>query len=455
MLYPFIYQTIRGVTSQGRTLQQNMQELLQTQWLEPEELAQIQLDKLKNLLEHAYQHVPFYQQHFQKVGLHPHDIKSLADFQQIPSVTRQDIKSNPELFMATNFSPAELRVGLTGGSTGEPLQFYQTPASRLYNWAIVQRNRTWIGFKEGMKQAWLWGRDEDIPSFRRDQIWAKLRRQEWLSSYDMGADKMAEFAQTLLKFQPEFIFGYTSAVYLFAQYLDKQGITGIQPRVVQTAAEKLYDFQRELVEKVFACPVSEHYAALEVGTIADQCLHGQLHISAEAKYVEITKNGQPLPVGEEGEITITDLTNYAMPFIRYRGGDLGSLCDEKCSCGLGLPILCVLIGRTADFFKMPSGKLVSGLYWTLRMREVPGIRRFQTHQSAIDKIEVLYEVESGFDENLLEAKRQEILARLGEPIQLSFKQVDNIPLTRAGKHLFITSDVPVDFNDEALSEYRV
>ena len=82
------------------------------------------------------------------------------------------------------------------------------------------------------------------------------------------------------------------------------------------------------------------------------------------------------------------------------------------------------------------------------MREVPGLRRFRVHQSAVDKIEVMYEIETGFDERLLRAKHQEILTRLDEPIQLTFKEVKKIPLTRVGKHLFITSDVPISYYEK-------
>jgi phenylacetate-CoA ligase len=259
---------------------------------------------------------------------------------------------------------------------------------------------------------------------------------------------MEHFAQTLVHFQPDFIFGYTSSVYLFAQYLEKQGITIIRPKAVQTAAEKLHNFQRELIEYTFGCKVYDHYAAQEIGVMAAECPEGGLHLAAETKYLEVCNNDQPIRLGEMGETVVTDLTNYAMPFIRYKGGDLATLDDKVCSCGRGLLLLREVMGRIADFFRMPSGKLVSGLYWTLRMREVPGIKRFRAHQSAIDKIEVVYEIDDGFNEEILEAKRQEIIRRLNEPVSLTFRKVDQIPLTRAGKHLFITSDVPIDLSNQ-------
>jgi phenylacetate-CoA ligase len=408
-------------------------------------LQELELHKIKRLVTHAYAHVPFYRQHLQEAGVHPDDIKTLDDFRQIPAITKQDIKRDPELFIASNAPRSRMQAGTTGGSTGEPLKFYHTPEETYWGWAATLRNRTWFGFEEGRRQAWIWGRSIDVPFSRSEQLQAWLRRQKWLNSYDMGEEKMEAFADTLVRFQPEFIFGYVSSLCLFAEYLKKRGITEIRPRAVQTAAEKLHDFERELIEGVFGCPVVDHYASMEIGVIAAQCLAGGMHVASEIRYLEVITDGRPAEPGEMGELVITNLVGFAMPFIRYKTGDLAIIEGQPCSCGRGLPLLREVVGRTTNFFQMPSGRLISGLYWSRVRRQVPGIKRFRAHQSSVDHIEVIYEVEDGFNGDLLEAKRQEVLSHLGEPINLSFRRVERIPLTSAGKHLFSTSDIPVDF----------
>jgi phenylacetate-CoA ligase len=450
MVYSLFYKYARLATPTGRELHYKMQELLRTQWLSPDELKELQLTKIKQLLNHAYSKVPFYQKRFQDVGLHPNDIKTLTDFQQVPIITKQDVQNDPDVFMAPNYSRDTLTKGMTGGSTGDPLIYYRDHDADMWNWALIQRNRSWFGFQEGMKQAWFWGRDQDIPESRINQIKTRLRRQHWQSCYNMGEDQMAAFAEKLLDFQPDFIFGYTSAIYVFAQYLKKQGITAIKPKAIQTAAEKLHDFQREFMAEVFQCPVIDHYAAMEIGTIAAQCLEGGMHIGGEVRYFETVVDNQPAKPGQMGETVLTDLTNMAMPYIRYKSGDLAVLKEGVCSCGRGLPLLGEVTGRKTDFFTMPSGKLVFGLYWGKRMREIPGVKRFRVHQATVDTIEISYEAENGFDTSLLEKKRQEILNTLQEPLNISFERVEEIPLSRVGKYLFISTDVPVTINNDTL-----
>lgn len=452
-MYTSLYRYARLALPRGRALHRNLKELLHTQWLSPEEIAGIQLAKIKHLVKHAFTNVPFYRQRFREIGLHPNDIKTLDDFRQIPALTREDIKRAPELFVATNYPRQALKPGATGGSTGEPLKFYQTAEWGHSNWATIQRNRTWFGFQEGCKQAWIWGREEDLPSFQGDllsfrleQFKAWLRRQKWLNSFDMSEDKMQAFAETLALFQPEFIFGYTSSLWVFAQYLKKNGITDIRPKAVQGGADMLYDFQRELIEEVFGCPMINHYATMELGIIGAECLERRLHVAAETRYLEMINGGQPAEPGETGEVVATDLTNFAMPFIRYKNGDLASLEDQPCPCGRGLPVLRELMGRKSDFFTTPEGKLISGLYFVHRLRGWPGVRKYRVHQSSIDKIEILFEAGDDLDKGWVESRRQEFQAHVGESVKLSFKRVDHIPLTRVGKHLFTTSAVPLDLS---------
>ena len=71
--------------------------------------------------------------------------------------------------------------------------------------------------------------------------------------------------------------------------------------------------------------------------------------------------GKPVPVGGEGRILVTNLHNYAMPFIRYDIGDVGALSDKACPCGRGLPLLAKLTGRTTDFIRTRSGGVIPGM----------------------------------------------------------------------------------------------
>jgi phenylacetate-CoA ligase len=267
----------------------------------------------------------------------------------------------------------------------------------------------------------------------------------------MSEQQIETFAQVLVRFRPKFIFGYVSALYLFAKYVAKRGITGIRPQAVETSAEKLYDFQRELLEQTFSCPVIDHYASRELGCIAAQCLEGGMHVADDVRYLEVVANGQPAGPGQVGEIVVTYLTNLAMPFLRYKNGDLAIRAEGPCSCGRGLSVLREIVGRTSDIFTTPSGRLISGLYFVHRLRGAPGVARFQVHQPSVDAIEILLEPSEGeIDDNWLESRRQEFQDHVGGDTCLELKRVTKIPETPAGKLLFTTSEVPLRLDGEEI-----
>lgn len=451
-MYTTLYKYARMAFPSGRTVQRRLKRLLETQWLSPAELRALQLQRIKRLVEHAYSNVPFYGQRFREAGIHPNDIKTLDDFRRIPRLTRSDIQHNLESLIATNFPDSALHRDATGGSTGEPLRFYHNIDYDYWNWAAGFRVWDWLNVEPGCRQAWIDGSGGFVNSsgflktvLKKSKRW--LKREKWLNTFDMTEDKMQAFAKTLERFQPELIFGCNSGIWLFARYLEEAGFVGrICPKAIIGGSEKLYDFQRELIEEVFGCRVTDYYGSREGGLMAAQCPYGSMHWSSELRYLEIIADGQPAEPGEIGEMIVTDLTNFAMPFIRYENGDIARLDDQPCPCGRGLPVLGELVGRKSDFFTTPEGRLISGLYFVRMLRGWPGVKKYQVHQPSVDKVEIAFEAGEDLDETWLAGRRQEFQAYLGESVQLSFKRVEHIPLTPAGKHLFTTSAVPVDMS---------
>ncbi|MCL5256616.1 MAG: hypothetical protein M1319_02330 [Chloroflexi bacterium] len=435
----------RLASAEGRELRRNLRELLQTQWLQPEELQTLQLVKLKRVLEHAYTHVAFYRRRFQKEGIQPGDIKTMDDFQRVPILTKDDVRGCREEMIANDFPRAWLREQYTSGSTGTATKFYYSDRRLHRSWAAFSRLCNWSGVENGCRTGVI----APVPASRsafpeRVKLW--LRREKWLNSLDMDERKMQDFASLLLDCQPELVRGHHSAIWLFAQHLERHGLSGIRPKVVIGGADKLHDFEREQIEKAFGCRVVDDYGARETGQIAGQCPEGSLHVVAELNYVELIANGRSAVPGELGEVIITDLENYAMPFIRYALGDVAKFAEKPCPCGRGLPVLAEVMGRTSDFFTTPSGKLVSGHYFGRMLRVWPGMRKFRVHQPSVDKIDVLFESDAEPGQEWLESQRQKFLEHLGGSIELSFTRVDHIPSTPAGKYLFTSSEVPVSLS---------
>ena len=131
------------------------------------------------------------------------------------------------------------------------------------------------------------------------------------------------------------------------------------------------------------------YCTREHGCVAFECRkHDGLHIDTGSVFVEITRNGKRVAPGETGEITITDLANYGMPFIRSRTGDLGALTTRPCPCGLPFPLLAGLDGRAIDCIYTPSGSTVSGLMLSDLFVELPGLRLLQFVQDSLSRLDV-------------------------------------------------------------------
>ena len=180
--------------------------------------------------------------------------------------------------------------------------------------------------------------------------------------------------------------------------------------------------------------------------MAAECeAHTGLHVLADVRYLEFLREGQPVQNGDFGEIIVTDLTNYAMPFIRYQTSDLGRPQSQSCVCGRGFPLIQEITGRSSDVLSAPNGRYVHGEYFTHLFYGVPGVRRFQVHQKTLHDVEILVEGDLELPAETLAEMRRKIMAQMGERVAVTFHMVDEIPLTPSGKYRFTISDVPIDF----------
>jgi len=445
-MYPAIYRTMRLFWPGGLETRRHWRELERTQWLSEDELQVLQLSKIQRLVQHAYENVPFYRERYQQAGIHPQDIKSLDDFRALPFLTREDVNNNLDALVAKNLLHDKLHPNETGGSTGEPMHFFVADSFWWWNAANTFRVRGWHGVREGDKIAWFWGAREDMPEWTwRRRLRSQLMQERYLNAFSMTEAKMRNFANMLVHWQPKMFKGYASALSLFAQYVQGQGITGIRPCYIETTSEKLSVPQRELLESVFACKVADHYSSREMGTMAYQCEKGGFHICADGRYLEIVANGQVVQPGQMGEMVVTSLNQFAMPFIRYKNGDLAICKAGRCPCGRGLPLLKEIVGRANDFLVSADGRFVHSEFFAYTFRVKPEVTRYQIYQADREHLEVRLVCNQKVDDAWLNSVRAEIQERFGRSTQISLQVVDHIELTPAGKHRYIISEVKPDF----------
>ncbi|MHC4622304.1 MAG: FkbM family methyltransferase, partial [Planctomycetota bacterium] len=404
----------------------------------PKDLQQIQWERTKLLLEHAYENVPFYRARFDEIGLVPGDIRSMDDFRKIPVLKKTDIQQNLEQIKASNYPASQIIRDATGGSTGYPLTFFRNAQAGLWTSEIAKRFRRWIGYGTADKLALIWGAVQDLPS-------SHPANQRWLNSFNCSPEQIEAFVRELVEWKPDAIRGYASSLHLVASYIRQKNLLAPHPKAVETGAEKLWDHQRSLIEEVFQCPAFEMYGAREVPSIGSECeLHKGLHVFSDVRLVEVIKAGLPVAPGEDGSLIITDLVNYGMPFIRYEIGDVGVASDQMCSCGRGFPLLKEVKGRLINTFQTPDGRYVYGGFFNHLFFDVPGVRAFQVRQKDLHSVDVAVEPDTAFNASLIEEVVTHMRKQLGPQVHVQWKLVDEIPPAPSGKRHFTISDVPID-----------
>jgi phenylacetate-CoA ligase len=439
LLLPFF----DGVVKRRRTLEY-WRQAEESQWWSCDRLEAFQWEALRRLLAHAETTCLYYREAWSERGFSSSTLGSWEDFASWPLITRETIRRH-RLAMRTT-APLPRLSKATGGSSGEPLHFDLNPDSDERRNAMMFRGYGWAGGAPGSKQLYVWGSHVGkVPAWKRwkAELHHRFDRHLVLSCFDFTPDKMRQHRDRWNRYQPEVIVAYTNPLYEFARFLQQERLEVTPPKSIIVGAEKLHDFQRALLEEVFRAPVFETYGSREFMLIGAECEHHTgLHLSLENLLVEILDDdGHPTPPGEEGNVVVTDLFNYGMPFVRYVSGDRAVAGFEMCPCGRGLPLLKKVVGRQLDVLETPDGRKVPGEFFPHLLKEFPAIRRFQIVQSQREAITLKLVVEGGFtlaDRDLL---LKEVHKCTGPAVRIDLDLVDDIPLTKAGKHRVVVHAV--------------
>jgi len=419
------------------------QAMEQSQWWPPEQMKTYQVQRLRSFLETVSGQVPYYRNLFRELDFSPEKVSSIADLQQIPFLTKSLIKENSDALKADNCK--SLQRFNTGGSTGEPLVFYIGRERVSHDVAAKWRATRWWDVDIGDPEIVVWGSPVELGAQDRiREIRDRLLRTRLIPAFEMSESNLDRFVEEIRQVRPRMLFGYPSSLSMIAQHAEKRGIPmdALGIKVAFVTSERLYDEQKQAIERIFGCPTANGYGGRDAGFIAHQCPQGSMHITAEDIIVELVdSNGKPVPSGEAGEVVVTHLATSEYPFIRYRTGDVAVLGDRPCACGRGLPVLEEIQGRTTDFIVAMDGTVMHGLALIYILRDISSVLQFQIVQESREKILVKLVASEAFDDTLSRQVIDGFRQRLGQDVVVELQRVDAIPTEKSGKYRYVKSDI--------------
>jgi phenylacetate-CoA ligase len=414
-----------------------------TQWWPQAQLEALQLQRLRALLLHASEHVPYFRQLYARINFDASQVRDLSALRRLPILNKADINGGRDDFIADNAGP--LQRFNTGGSSGEPLIFYQGKERVSHDVAAKWRATRWWGVDIGDSEALMWGSPIELNAqdrwrSRRD----RLLRSLLLPAFDLSAARLDDYLDKLRRQRPAMLFGYPSAMCVLVRHAQARGVKldGLGVKVVFVTAERLYDEQRSLLEHAFAAPVANGYGGRDAGFLAHECPEGGLHITAEDVIIEIVDaQGAPVTPGDSGAIVVTHLASADFPFIRYATGDVGALDTRQCPCGRGLPLLKRVEGRVTDFVVALDGTVMHGLALIYVLRDLPQVRAFKIIQESLELTRVLLVSVDGLPQAVHLSIVSQFRARLGATVSISIEEVAEIPAEASGKHRYVVSKI--------------
>jgi phenylacetate-CoA ligase len=410
-------------------------ELERTQWLDSGAISAMQFKALQKLIRHAYATCSYYREDWDRRSINPGWLANSEDLSRWPVIDRDAVREH-RMEMRSKALGMRLLSKSTGGSSGTPLGFDLDTDSDDRRMAAWHRGYGWAGAAPGTRQLYLWGTptgERTALARWKDRLYHALYRRNVMSCFDMDERFPADFAAAVDRSRPDAIVAYTGPLHEVSLRLESGGPSH-KPRAIVVGAEKLHAFQREQIERVFGAPVFETYGSREFMLIGAECdRHSGLHLTSEHLFVEVVdEDGRPTPAGQEGNVVITDLYNYGMPFIRYANGDRAIAGFEQCACGRGLPLLKKVVGRELDIIRTGAGRMIPGEFFPHLVKDFPAVRRFQVVQEEPDWVRFAMVAEGM---NTADRLRLECLVRdaLGPRVRVDFESVPDIPLSPAGK----------------------
>ncbi|WP_455368111.1 phenylacetate--CoA ligase family protein [[Eubacterium] cellulosolvens] len=406
-----------------------------------EKVVEIQTRKLSDLVNHAYQKVPFYRRLYKNAGVNPESISDIRKITRLPTVTKEDFAKSPlRERTALDIDLSSCIQRTTSGSSGMP-----TTICLDYN-EVCYRAALWL------RKFWVYGLRPQhkaclsIPGQGGSSLFSNPRGllgiivRRKIQELSLAADARKNL-RLICAWKPDLLAAPTSYFRSLIELAKKEYQKLPPMKVALPMGENLDGFAKKLIADSFHADVFETYGLGEVAGVAWECPAGQgLHINADSLIVEFLKDGEPVGPGETGEVCITSLHNRVTPILRYRVGDMVIPLGDDCPCGRGLPLIRNIEGRTLDYIITVDGHYISPSTIMLALEQVSGISQYKVIQRSDYSIEVLVKTEEIKPEAVLQAVLERC-TQLFRGTPINSRIVDAIETCEGGKFRIIESQL--------------
>lgn len=402
-----------------------------------EDYQRWQVVKLKEVLNFTAKNVPYYINYWKD--------KNETDYLNLenwPIIEKEVIRSNPNLFVSKKLDLKDLYKMNTSGSSGKPMTFWLTRETLSIWYAMYElRIRNWNGVNGTQRYGAFGGQlivniNKSTPPY---WIWNPLMNQLYFSSYHINLETVEQYVEAIKKHKLSYLLGYVSSIYSIAVLAKEKRLELPKLKLIITNAEPLFEYQRDLLETAFGCKVVQTYSGCEYAFGGSEDLSGNMYLWPEAGILEVQQQDGKLSTSGTGEFIITGLLNLAMPLIRYRVGDSGTVCkySEENSIS-NMNYLSEISGRTDDLIVTREGRIVGRLDPIFKSEF--NIMEAQIIQKTYDEFIINIVPSPGFSESEAEELKNRLIERVGES-NIEIIQVVSIPRGSNGKFKAVISNV--------------
>lgn len=417
----------------------------ETKKMNTSDIYNFQLNQINRQVEICKNYVPYYKDILADVKL---PIPSIEYFkEQIPFTTKEQIRKDHKSFLNESLDQSEIIVKSTGGTTGEPLNFYiQKGVNRTKE--FVHMNDQWarIGYKHNDLRMVF--RSTLIDNKKTgDRYWFDpIKNRLFVSSFHLSEEDVQLYIHLLNKYKPKYLHVYPSVLTLICNtVLHKQIKVEHFPKGILCGSENTFPHQIELFKKVFKAEVFRWYGLGEEASLAGSCeysYHYHPYISYSFTELVDEKGIDINQKGDAGEIVGTPFFNYAMPVLRYKTQDYAVYEEESCSqCGRPGPILKEIYGREQEHIydqngvKYSLGPFIFGIheeFWS----NFSGIQFIQKRKG---ELFVKSQSENLNAEQQVQFLRKLFFSKFNDNFEIKYLPDSEFEKTKSGKHKYLIS----------------